>query len=429
MYHREKRFFARLRASVREGQPIILRVYVLAPSYPPAPGGQEIHLQELSESLVAAGIGVQVIAAAQELPEADFPDTVPVVRLPTFGPIQGGGWRSVPFIALLLARMIWRLVSNARRYDVVLVSGFNVTPLAPVLAGLLTRKPCIVRPESPAELKSVIGDVSMARMRGRAGSLLARCLERLRRWSASKVDRYIAISSEIRSQLVADGIDPARIVQIANGINMEKFIPVDGQRQRQLRVKLNLPSERFLLIYTGRLAVSKGVMLLMEAWRDLASRHPRAHLVLVGQGAGSLDDCEADVRRFVESHNLQQRVTITGAVTNVNEYLQAADAFVFPSFFEGFGLSIVEAMAVGLPMVCTRVGVAADLAPRLYDGLLVRPQDGAALTQALDRLLADEQLRKAASRHTRSLVEGLFSMTTVARHHADVFLELAQRQS
>src|SRR5579885_1895754 len=91
-----------------------VRVYVVAPSYPPAPGGQEIHLQELSEGLMAAGVDVQVLTAAMEPPDADFIDTVPVIRLATFGPIQGGGWRSVPVIGLLLVRMFWRLVLSAR---------------------------------------------------------------------------------------------------------------------------------------------------------------------------------------------------------------------------------------------------------------------------------------------------------------------------
>jgi glycosyltransferase involved in cell wall biosynthesis len=406
-----------------------LKVYVLAPSYPPAPGGQEIHLQELSESLVAAGVEVQVVTAAMEPPGKDFIDTVPVVRLATFGPIQGGGWRSVPVIALLLVRMFWCLVVNARRYDVVLVSGFNITPLAPVFAKLLTRKPCIVRPESPSELKNVVGEASLARMRNPGTGALMRLLARIRRWTATRVDRYIAISSEIRAQLIADGIDPRRIVQIANGINMDKFTPVDAGQRRALRERLGLPPDALVMIYTGRLAISKGVMLLLQSWAELSARYPHAHLVLIGQGAGSVDDCEAQVHRFIRERNLGRQVTAPGSVSNVSEYLQAADMFVFPSFFEGFGLSIVEAMAVGLPMVCTRVGVATELASRLDAELLVQPEDGAAFTRAMERLLSDARLRDVTSRRTRSLVESLFSMSTIARQHNDVFTELAHKQS
>lgn len=407
----------------------MLRVYVLAPSYPPAVGGQESHLQELAEHLSTAGVGVQVIVAARELPGVEHVDTVPVVRLCTFGRTQGGGWRSIPWIVLLLFRVIWRLVYQARRYDVVLVSGFNVMPLAPVVAAILTRKPCVVRPESPLELKHAVGETSRSRMGLPSNSLLLRFLMALRRMAAHRVDRYIAISAEIRAKLVADGIDPQKIVAISNGINVDRFVPASADVRIRLRTALNLPADKLLLIYTGRLAVSKGVNLLMETWGEIALRRPDAHLVLVGTGAESLDDCEPGVRQYVNAHGLEDRVCFAGNVPNVHEYLQAADIFVFPSFYEGFGLSILEAMAVGLPMVCTRVGVAAELAAVPGVGLIVRPRDRQEFTIALERLLGDAQLRKQSGINARNAVQGRFSMSIVARHHADLFSELVGQRS
>lgn len=386
-------------------------------------------MQELSESLIEAGVTVQVIAAAQEPPGAGHVDTVPVVRLATFGPTQGAGWRSIPWIALLLSRLIWRLVWQARRYDVVLVSGFNVLPLAPVVAGVLTRKPCVVRPESPLELKHAVGEASRARMSLPHDSLVMRLLTRLRRKVAERVDRYIAISDEIRSRLVADGIDPAKVVTISNGINMDKFVPAPAATRARLRGALRVPEDKLLLVYTGRLAVSKGVMLLMDVWSSIAQRYPDAHLVLVGTGTGSLDDCEPDVRTLVERRNLQHRVSFAGNVENVQEYLQASDIFVFPSFYEGFGLSILEAMAVGLPMVCTRVGVAADLAAEVDVSLLVAPQDAAQFEAALERLLSDAKLRTLLGTRAREAVQDVFSMKVVARQHAELFAGLAPQSA
>ena len=80
-------------------------------------------------------------------------------------------------------------------------------------------------------------------------------------------------------------------------------------------------------------------------------------------------------------------VTLTGSVANVNEYLQASDVFVFPSDYEGFSLSILEAMSVGLPLVSTRVGIAAELEPRGEFALLVPPKDKPAFRDALRRLV------------------------------------------
>src|SRR5271165_648353 len=140
----------------------ILRVYLLTPSFPPTLGGQENHLLELSESLVAAGVIVRVITrrAERAVPAAEWLGKVPVLRLTPFGPIKGVGLRAVPRLGFLLCKMTWRLLCDTRSYDVVLVSGFNFMPLAPVLAGILTRKPCVVRPESPLEITESVGSDS-----------------------------------------------------------------------------------------------------------------------------------------------------------------------------------------------------------------------------------------------------------------------------
>lgn len=386
-------------------------------------------MQELSESLIAAGVGVRVIAAAQELPPPGYIDALPVLRVPTYGNIQGGGWRSALWVALLLARVLWRLLRDVRKYDAVLVSGFNILPLAPVFAGLITRKPCVVRPESPLELKQAVGERSLASMGVGADSVLLSFLGRLRKAAAVRVDRYIAISGDIRARLLAEGIDPAKIVEIPNGINTQKFVPVSAAGRAELRVRLKLPGEARLLVYTGRLAVSKGVMMLMDIWGELAPQYPDAHLLLVGSGAGTIDDCESAARQFAQSHGLDDRVTFTGSVPNVSEYLQAADIFVFPSHSEGFGLSILEAMSVGLPMVCTRVGVAADLQPEAGMQLLVSPQVRDEFRDSLKSLLGGSRPGAGAGARVREMVMGHYSMSAVAGQHAEVFAELAGGQS
>ncbi len=401
-------------------------MYVLTPSFLPERGGQEIHLQQLAEELVAAGVAVKVLAAARFAPAADYVDTVPVIRFHTFGETQGGGWRSMPRLAFLLIRMTWRLLRDARRYDVVFVSGFNLLPMVAVAAKLLVRKPCVVRPESPLELQHTVGAASREKMGLAADSGVVKMFTRLRAWSAARVDRYVAISADIRARLAAEHIDLHRIRHIPNGIDTSRFVPADSAQRSTLRKQLGLPKDRLLLIYTGRIALSKGVMMLLEAWRDIAPHRPEAHLVLVGDGADSLDDCEAQARDFVRSGGIADRTTFTGAVANVHEYLRACDVFVFPSEYEGFGLSILEAMAVGLPMVCTRVGVAADLEREVGIELLVPPNQTALFARALSRLLGDAQLRESLGRRAAQIVAGRYSMSIVARLHSELFAELIE---
>ena len=385
---------------------------------------------ELSASLIAAGAALLVLTrrVVRSVPAREHLGTVPVERLTPVGAIKGVGFRAVPRLGLLLCKMTWRLIRDRHRYDVVLVSGFNFMPLAPVLAGMLTGKPCVVRPESPLEVTEPVGIDSRRKMGLSEGSAAIRLLGAVRRRTARRVDRYIAISSEIRAGLERAGIDAGRIVAIPNGIAVERFAPVSAARKSQLCALLELPVNRLLLIYTGRLAASKGVMMLIDVWREIAPLHPEAHLVILGSGQGCFDDREAALRDFIAAHALDSRVTLTGTVANVHEYLQASDLFVFPSDYEGFSLSILEAMAAGLPMVCTRVGIAAELADSCRFGLLVPPRDRESFRDALQRLLPDAALRAELGTNARAAVQNRYSLAAEARRYLEVFAELGEHR-
>jgi glycosyltransferase involved in cell wall biosynthesis len=405
-----------------------LRVYVLTPGFPPTVGGQEKHLLELCDSLTAAGAAIRVLTRRVDpsFPAEETLGGVPVLRLTPFGEIKGVGFRAVPRLGFLLCKMTWRLLRDARRYDVVLVSGFNFMPLTAILTGLVTRKPCVVRPESPLEVTEPIGIDSRRKMGLSETSLPIRLIGALRRRAARGVDRYVAISSEIRAGLERVGVDAGRIVAIPNGIAVGRFEPVSAARKTQLRAALGLPAEALLLIYTGRLAITKGVMMLIDVWAELAPAHGAAHLLVVGAGRGSFDDCEPALRDFIRARDLAPCVTLTGSVTNVSEYLQASDVFVFPSDYEGFSLSILEAMSVGLPLVSTRVGIAAELAQKAPFGILVPPQDRTAFRDALRRLLSDPPLRAAMGLSAREAVHEQYSLGAEARRYIELFSELTE---
>ena len=403
-----------------------MRIYVLTPAFLPEIGGQENHIHELAAGLIACGMDVLVITRRFERshPPREVLRTVPVVRLTPTGETKGAGWRAILPLTTLLTKMLYLLVRNRARYDVTLVSGFNMLPIAAVIAGRLTGRRCVVRPESPMELRHAIGAESIGKMRLLPNSLL-NLFGAIRRWTALRVDRYIAISGEIRLGLLAAGVDPIRISSIPNGIDTEKFAPVTPERRQELRGRLGLPKNGRILIYTGRLAITKGVMMLAKIWRDIAPEFPDAHLVLVGTGYGSVDSCEAELREFVAEQGLSDRVTMPGNIPNVNEYLQASDLFVFPSDYEGFGLSILEAMAVGLPMVSTRVGVAADVAARYQPEFLVEPHGAVEFKLAVQRLLGDAVLRESIGARAHLQVHAQYSIAAIARRHIEVLAEVA----
>lgn len=405
-----------------------VRIYVLSPSFPPTDGGQEKHLLELSQSLIDAGAQVRVLTRRAEpsFKREELLGSVPVVRFSPFGEIRGVGLIAAPRLGLLLLKMIWRLLRDAGKYDVVLVSGFNFMPMSAIIAAVLTRKPVVVRPESPLEVSEPLGAQSRDKMALSEKSSVVRLLTWLRRSTANRVGRFVAISSEIRDCLVRVGVDARRIVSIPNGIDSKRFEPLTREATARLRAALSLTEDSLILIYTGRLALSKGVMTLLELWAEVRREFPTGKLLIVGTGKGSFDNCESEMRAFIAAHDLASSVTLTGSVTNVNEYLQVSDLFVFPSDYEGFSLSILEAMTAGLPMVSTRVGLAAELENRGRFGLLVPPKDKAAFRDALRRLLADVALRREMGTTARALVSEQYSTGAEAGRYLQLFTELLE---
>jgi glycosyltransferase involved in cell wall biosynthesis len=232
-------------------------------------------------------------------------------------------------------------------------------------------------------------------------------------------DAWVAISQEIRRELLAAGVSEQKAVYIPHAVDTARFAPADPAEVPRLRDRLGLPRERILIVYTGRLLRGKGLDVLLAAFARLAARQPLAHLVLVGSGAGQALSVEEQLQEQARAAGLAERVTFTGRVENVQEYLQAADVFAFPSLFEALGLSLVEAAACGLPCVGSRTGGIVDIIEHGRSGFLCPPGDADALAAALEPLLADAAQREAFARRGLAIVRARFDLEdSIARYRA-----------
>jgi glycosyltransferase involved in cell wall biosynthesis len=202
---------------------------------------------------------------------------------------------------------------------------------------------------------------------------------------------FLSISSIITKEFRRAGVDPAIIVQIPNAIDLGKFAPATPEERQAKRQALGIHCSTKCFIYTGRLARGKGLEYLLRVWARLVAQHPHVHLYLVGAGQGYTLSCEDELRAFVDENRLQSSVTFTGNVSDVNQYLQAADFFVLPSQSEAFGLSLVEAMACGLPCITTSVGGIVETIDPGINGILVPYGDEDALLVAMSDLLRNHQ--------------------------------------
>lgn len=374
--------------------PLLPRVYWLTSEFfPPQMGGTGIITARLADGLAERGFDVQVVTRQTEPPSPDWETIrkVRVRRLLPAGLMKGVGWRAIPAMASFLARLASLLITARARYDLVFISGMKTIPLIAVPFCRLLGRKCIIRIESPFEIAEPISAESLATMGSLFGRRLSQLFMRAQRLALRRADRVIAISDEIAVRLRGLGCPEVDIVRIPNAIDLVKFTPVTAQERQLLRERLGFPGGMTIMLFVGRLSRAKGVMMLMHALPALVGRHPDLYLVLVGGGRESWDDCEDEVVAFIGAHQLHDHIALTGPSAQVHQFLQAADLFVSPSDYEGFGLTTVEALACTLPVVATRVGVAGEVIEHDINGFLCPPKDPDAFSATIELALRERQ--------------------------------------
>jgi glycosyltransferase involved in cell wall biosynthesis len=396
---------------------------------PPTPGGQALFAAQLAEGLTAAGLGVSVVTRQTEPPSTtnERVGNVDVRRIPPAGHLKARGWTALIPMLVFLARIFAFLISNVRNYDVILLMGAKILPIVAVVVRMICRKRVLIRIESPVELAQGISAESLQKMGLSQSSLFFRVIRTVQTSVLRRADGIIAISPEIRENLLALGIDPLRIHSVPNGIDGQKFCPVSTDVKMKVRQKLALPTDKIIVTYTGRLAVSKGLPILIGIWPTLQEKFPDLHLVLVGSDAATHDSCMSGILQQIRHHQLERSVTLAGEVDNVHEYLQASDLYVFPSEYEGFGLSMVEALACGLPAVVTDVGIASELIQSGVNGLIVPPKKDIELLMAMTWLLDHQECWPAMREKARAAVLARYDLSVCLRKHDELILALSRR--
>jgi glycosyltransferase involved in cell wall biosynthesis len=404
------------------------RVYWLTTEYfPPETGGTGMIAARLTQGLAERGVDVHVITR-QTLPHCaarELVGKVSVRRINPAGRMKGAGWRAFPALLGYIARLALLLCWQSRHYDIVVVSGMKTIPIAAVPVCRLLGKKCVVRVESPFELVEPISAESLVRMSGILGRTMSRALRLMQRAILRRAACVVAISEDIAARLMSFEHPPARVVKIPNSVDLSKFKPLPSNEREQLRNRLGFPAGKTIVVYVGRLSRAKGVLMLIEAWPGLVAMFPNAYLVMVGSGTDSWDDCEAEIVEYVRLHALESGVALVGHSNSVHEYLQGADLFVSPSDYEGFSLTLVEALGCAIPVVTTSVGAAPEIIRDGSNGFLCPPKDKEALRAAVERALGQQHRWPSIGAIARESVQA-FDIPRVVEQYEMLLGELSQ---
>ena len=234
----------------------------------------------------------------------------------------------------------------------------------------------------------------------------------LQRASYACAHSVVANSAAVAARLRAEGVGERAIRIIPNGIDLDAYAA-------------RTPSHSLRRIVTGaNLRPEKAHDVLIDAFASLSTVHPDVELVIVGTG-----NRDAELRALATQRGVAARVHFLGHRDDVAGILAGGDIFVLPSRTEAFPNSVMEAMAAGLPVIATAVGGVPELIQDGVNGVLIPPDNRAALIDAL-RNLVDSPARAAAfGQSARDTIASRFSFTRMVTSFEDLYLDLIQRRA
>lgn len=252
-------------------------------------------------------------------------------------------------------------------------------------------------------------------------NIAEREIEPRARWLQSLAYRRgvipVAVAREVAASL-------ERVYGIGNSRVVWNCIPTDLYASPQTpratwRAKQGFSNEDVLLVCVARFAPQKNHDLLISAFAKGPASDPRAHLVLAGQGV-----LQAQLQVRVNQLGLTNRVHFLGLRTDIPDVLGASDIFVLSSNYEGNPLSVIEAMAAGLPIVSTAAGGVPELLQNGKEGFIVQPGNADGLSEAMVTLLNDSNLRRTMGVAAAVRAKAKFDVSAMVRAYEELYDEV-----
>jgi glycosyltransferase involved in cell wall biosynthesis len=232
-------------------------------------------------------------------------------------------------------------------------------------------------------------------------------------------DRVVGVGQSVRQALIRnEGIPAERVAVIYNGVNLSTFANGSVDR-RAVRHEMGVDAGDWVVILVARLDPLKDLATAVRTLAQVVRRRPDARLVLVGEGPerGMVED-------LVRQHDLTGHVRLLGLRSDVARLLHAADVFLLTSVSEGIPVTVLEAMAAGLPVVSTQVGGVGEIIEDGRTGLLASAGDDQRLAQKILYLADQADLRRQIGCQGRERVRALFSEEQMHASYVRLYREM-----
>jgi len=244
---------------------------------------------------------------------------------------------------------------------------------------------------------------------------------KVQRYQLHRVEAVIAISRQVEQSLIAGGVSAKKVRTVYSGIDLSEKEP--AHNDQAIRQMIGLPNGAVLLGTVANLFPRKGYEVMFRALPAIVRAVPAVHYVIVG----SDDHDYADrLTRLAQDLNIADRVHIVGFQDPVQPFLAALDLYVHPALMEGFGIAVVEAMAMGKAVVATTTGGLPEVVAQGETGLLVPPGDAESLAATVVSLLEDKVRREQMGLRGKMRAQERFSLDASVRHMEQLYGEVLE---
>lgn len=242
------------------------------------------------------------------------------------------------------------------------------------------------------------------RYQGTQGKL-RKLLMAMEKIACSCATHVIGVSKGVADIMVSDGLCKKEKMMVvghgsAGGVDMEKFNP--NKVEHDVRNELGIPNDAFVFAFVGRIVGDKGVNELVGAFNRINEKNHNTHLLLVGPKESVQDPINANTAAIIEKNS---SIHAVGMQLDVRPYLKAANAFVLPSYREGFGMVLIEAGAMGLPCITTNITGCNEIIIPRENGAIVEPRDEEALYKEMKKWVENPDIVKTMAAKSRKMVE------------------------
>jgi L-malate glycosyltransferase len=224
------------------------------------------------------------------------------------------------------------------------------------------------------------------------------------------IDHTLTNSDQGRAALIADGVNARQIAVLENGVDVERFADAPPPSASRPMARIGA---------VANLRPIKSLDLLVRAAAEIVKRRPQVRFEVAGEGQQ-----RAELERLITELSLGEHFRLIGPVHDVPGFLASLDIAVLCSRSEGMSNALLEYMAAGRAIVATRVGAAEKLIRDEREGLLILPNDVAALANAIERLLGDAAFARLLGTQARQRVVESFSRNSMCRRFEDWYLQL-----